>query len=261
MGNQLLRQPSIFRLFFIVHHVILWRKYPVDTKQLNIIYISSGLDLGSFKQFSQGNIGIIFANLSMEHRYSFNTISLQHKSVRCIPFSYNLLRSSNIYTISDVLTASISADLGFILFFILLVKSYVLDQVLWQSVYNGACNWRPQKRYSTTFIRQLSNPFANLCQIALRRSQINALLGICPELDPNAKTIPTGNDAGNGYFLLTPRKRYASSLGGGIYWDAVHTLFPHMVGVQRWGRLNLPNGQVAWSLYSETPPPPMKGKG
>lgn len=101
-------------------------------------------------------------------------------------------------------------------------------------------------------IRQLSNPFANLCQIALRRSQINALLGICPELDPNAKITPTGNDVGNGYFLLTPRERYASSLGGGIYWDAVHTLFPHMVGVRRWGRLNLPNGQVARSLYSET---------
>ena len=101
-------------------------------------------------------------------------------------------------------------------------------------------------------IRQPSNPFANLSQIALRRSQMNALLNICPELDPNAETIPTGNNVENGYFLLTPCERYASSLGGEIYWDAVHTEFPHMMGVRKWGRLNLPNGQIARSLYSET---------
>lgn len=101
-------------------------------------------------------------------------------------------------------------------------------------------------------IRQPSNPFANLSQIALRRSQINALLNSCPELDVNAETIPTGNNVGNGYFLLTPRERYASSLGGGIHWDAVNAQFPHMMGLRRWGRLNLPNGQIAQSLYSET---------
>ena len=101
-------------------------------------------------------------------------------------------------------------------------------------------------------IRQPSNPFANLSQIALRRSQINALLNSCPELDVNAETIPTGNDVGNNYFLLTPRERYASSLGGGIRWDAFRAHFPHMMGVCRWGRLNLPNGQIARSLYSET---------
>jgi hypothetical protein len=101
-------------------------------------------------------------------------------------------------------------------------------------------------------IRQPSNPFANLSQIALRRSQINALLTICPELDPNAVLIPTGNDVGNGYFLLTPSDRNASSLHGGVCWDAVQTRFGHMKGVRRWGRLNLPNGQIARSLYSET---------
>jgi len=46
-------------------------------------------------------------------------------------------------------------------------------------------------------IRQPSNPFANLSQIALRRSQINALLNTCPELDVNAETIPTGNNVGH----------------------------------------------------------------
>jgi len=81
---------------------------------------------------------------------------------------------------------------------------------------------------------------------------MNALLNTCLELDVNAEIIPTGNNVGNGYFLLTPRERYASSLVGGIRWDAVHAQFPHMIGVRRWGQLNLPNGQIARSLYSET---------
>ena len=41
-------------------------------------------------------------------------------------------------------------------------------------------------------------------------------------------------------------------MGRGIQWDVVHAQFPHMMGVQRWGHLNLPNGQISQSLYSET---------
>lgn len=101
-------------------------------------------------------------------------------------------------------------------------------------------------------IRQPSNPFANLCQIALRRSQINALKTICPELDPDAKLRNIGDDIGGGYFLLAPRERYPSNLHGGPEWITIHTQFPHMKGVRQWGRLTLPNGQIARSLYSET---------
>lgn len=101
-------------------------------------------------------------------------------------------------------------------------------------------------------IRQPSNPYANLCQIALRRSQINALKTICPELDPDAGLHTIGDDIGDGYFLLAPREKYPSTLHGGPEWIVIHTEFPHMKGVRQWGRLNLPNGQIARSLYSET---------
>jgi hypothetical protein len=101
-------------------------------------------------------------------------------------------------------------------------------------------------------IRQPSNPFANLCQIVVRRSQLNALKTICPELDPNAKLLPIGDDIGNGYFLLAPREKYPSNLRGGPEWIVIHTQFPHMKGVRQWGRLKLPNGQISRSLYSET---------
>jgi hypothetical protein len=103
-------------------------------------------------------------------------------------------------------------------------------------------------------IRQPSNPFANLCQIALRRAQINALKIICPKLDPasDAGLLTIGDDVGDGYFLLAPREKYPSTLRGGPEWIAIHTEFPHMTGVRQWCRLNLPNGQIARSLYSET---------
>ena len=101
-------------------------------------------------------------------------------------------------------------------------------------------------------IRQPSNPFANLCQIALRRAQTNALKIICPELDPDAGLHTIGDDIGDGYFLLAPREKYPSTLHGGPEWIAIQTEFPHMMGVRQWGRLNLPNGQIARSLYSET---------
>jgi len=94
--------------------------------------------------------------------------------------------------------------------------------------------------------------FANLCQIAVRRSQLNALKTIFPELDPNANLLPIGDDIGNGYFLLAPREKYPSNLHGGPEWIMIHTQFPHMTGVQQWGRLKLPNGQIFRSLYSET---------
>jgi len=102
-------------------------------------------------------------------------------------------------------------------------------------------------------IRQPSNPFANLCQIALRRSQVNALKAIYPELDRDAiPHLPKhAQDAGNGYILLTPRDRYHVKLQGAEE-DAVHDAGLDMSKVRRWGRLCLPNGQISRSNYSES---------
>ena len=82
-------------------------------------------DLVSFEQFSLRNIGAISANLFMEDGYSFSVLSMLPKSRKLTPFSFNLLRNIKICTINDTLIASTSADLGFILSCILLLKSYV----------------------------------------------------------------------------------------------------------------------------------------
>ena len=101
-------------------------------------------------------------------------------------------------------------------------------------------------------IRQLSNPFANLAQRALRRSQINALKSIHPELDPTAvPQLPKfASDLGEGYILLRPRDKHPVQILG-----PVAEVLSHMEGditkIRRWGRLRLPNGQVVRSLWSE----------
>lgn len=101
-------------------------------------------------------------------------------------------------------------------------------------------------------ICQPSNPFANLAQRALRRSQVNALKNIYPELDPNATShLPRfAEDLGRGFVLLRPRDRYPATIcgpAGVTVFQAVNTS-----KVRRWGRLRLPNGQVARSLWSES---------
>jgi hypothetical protein len=100
-------------------------------------------------------------------------------------------------------------------------------------------------------IRQPSNPFANLAQRALRRSQVNALKNIYPELDSTAVThLPKfAEDLGRGFVLLRPRDRYPATIcgpAGDIIFQAASTF-----KVRRWGRLRLPNGQVARSSWCE----------
>jgi hypothetical protein len=101
-------------------------------------------------------------------------------------------------------------------------------------------------------IRQPSNPFANLAQRALRRSQVNTLKSIYPELDPKSRfQLPKGAiDVGEGYIILRPRDRYPVEILGHpaarVLSEAIGTS-----SIRRWGRVRLPNGQVARSLWSE----------
>jgi hypothetical protein len=101
-------------------------------------------------------------------------------------------------------------------------------------------------------IRQPSNPFANLAQRALRRSQVNALKNIYPELDPTAVPhLPNfSKDLGQGYVLLRPRDRNAAKIHG----PAGDTLSRSVSTsrIRRWGRLRLPNGQIVRSLWCES---------
>ncbi len=100
-------------------------------------------------------------------------------------------------------------------------------------------------------IRQPSNIFGNLCQIAVRRSQINALQSIYPELDPKlSSTLPQhSHGCGNNLALLRPRDRYTIKLAGQQL-TVFYAKF-NISRVHRWGRLMLPNGQVARSVFSE----------
>ncbi|KJA13285.1 hypothetical protein HYPSUDRAFT_151755 [Hypholoma sublateritium FD-334 SS-4] len=100
-------------------------------------------------------------------------------------------------------------------------------------------------------IRQPSNPYGALTQLALRKAKINALKSICPELD-NDLTPHTpwhAHDMGNGHVLLRPREETAHEFSDKEH-DAIRAVC-NVDKCQKWGRLQLPNGQVARSLYSE----------
>jgi hypothetical protein len=109
-------------------------------------------------------------------------------------------------------------------------------------------------------IRQHSNPYANLAQRGLLRSQINALKAMIPDLELESPPLPYGSiDLGDGYVLLRKRdstaqevrrceanaiRSYLSDAGSDVPQDWAPT-------VTRWAQLRLPNGQTARSLWNE----------
>lgn len=99
-------------------------------------------------------------------------------------------------------------------------------------------------------IRQPSNIFGNLCQIALWRSQINALSSMCSELDSHVPCLPKyAHDCGNNFALLRPRDRYRVLMK-----DAQIAVIQEEFDVSHiswWGRLSLPNSQIARSVFAE----------
>jgi hypothetical protein len=117
-------------------------------------------------------------------------------------------------------------------------------------------------------IRQDSNPYANLSQRGLERSQVNALKAIYPDLDEEANSIPRGAiDLGDDFVLLRAKERtfyklspeYLTALKIFLL-KAYNMVLPEeiSVSVQRWARLNLPTGQVARSRWKESLKPLVK---
>ncbi|OBZ71428.1 hypothetical protein A0H81_08373 [Grifola frondosa] len=108
-------------------------------------------------------------------------------------------------------------------------------------------------------IKQPSNPFANLAQRALRRCQVNALKAMIPDLDPEKGMPSNALNLNDGYFLLhatdsTSRKvtaREAAALR--IFMESATGLSADgwIPEVTRWAWLQLPNGQIARSLWKE----------
>jgi hypothetical protein len=102
-------------------------------------------------------------------------------------------------------------------------------------------------------IRQHSNPLANLCEIALRQSQLNALKTIHPVFDyDKSSEIPKyARDLHNGYYLLRPRDRSPFTVTNVHQVDIIQDEL-HTNKIIRWGRIRLPTGQIARSLMSES---------
>jgi hypothetical protein len=112
-------------------------------------------------------------------------------------------------------------------------------------------------------VNQESDPFVNLSERGLRRTQVNALKSIIPGLD-HSKDNPHGSmDLGDQYLLLRARDESAHYIDGEagrlirVYIeDAEHKLgnVPEddwEPKITRWARLRLPNGQIARSAWKE----------
>ena len=113
--------------------------------------------------------------------------------------------------------------------------------------------------YLTSEIKQDSNPYANLSQRGLRRSQVNALYAMVPDLERPGpdNSIPRGGiDLGDGYVLLRAMDRVArpiqesevAAIEAYIQAAGGNEMYSSVV---RWARLRLPNGQVARSAWKE----------
>lgn len=111
-------------------------------------------------------------------------------------------------------------------------------------------------------IKQPSNPYANLSQRGVLRSQINALKSMFPDLEPDATHRPRGSiDLGDGYVLLRARQRNAKTIDG-AEGDAVREYleeqglcdfdddeYPNII---KWARLMLPTKQIARTFWRES---------
>ncbi|KAF7979644.1 hypothetical protein HWV62_41611 [Athelia sp. TMB] len=114
-------------------------------------------------------------------------------------------------------------------------------------------------------IKQPSNPYSNLSQRGILRSQVNAIKAIVPDLDPDTVPPVRGSvDIGDGYCLLRPRQRRATTIGG-AEGDAIREYleaegmahfdddeYPQII---RWGRLMLPTKQIARTYWKESNKP------
>ena len=107
-------------------------------------------------------------------------------------------------------------------------------------------------------IRQPSDPFSNLAQQGIRCCQVNALKALVPTLNlTNEDSNPcASDDLGNGFVLLPKRdKRPIKTHARDAHAIAQYLGQAAPPTVHRWGRLRLPNGQIARSEYTESTKP------
>ena len=108
-------------------------------------------------------------------------------------------------------------------------------------------------------ICQLSNPFANISERGLCRSQVNALKAMIPELDPTPAPPRGSIDIGNGYRLLcavdTSARLLPTQEAAALvrFYMTIGVVLPddYAFKVIKWAQLALPVGQVARSAWKE----------
>jgi hypothetical protein len=106
-------------------------------------------------------------------------------------------------------------------------------------------------------LRQPSNPFRNLAKQAERVGISNALFAMWPELEVRKENPRGSMDLGDGYLLLGPKditSPYLLSPPEQAALDAFFCNFPDVDkrSAYRWGRLKIPDGQIARSRWKET---------
>ncbi|KIL55131.1 hypothetical protein M378DRAFT_18225 [Amanita muscaria Koide BX008] len=102
-------------------------------------------------------------------------------------------------------------------------------------------------------VRQHSNPFSNLAERAVQRSQLNALHVIVPGLEPCIQAKRGSVDVGDGYTLLQAHDKFFQEVPVEEANAIQHYTNEQLqdIRIQKWARLHLPNGQLARSAWKE----------
>ena len=106
-------------------------------------------------------------------------------------------------------------------------------------------------------VNQPSNPFSNLAERTLLRARLNALAALVPHLNPERPLSDDNHNLKNGYILLSGRDKYSWRLPDAhisalkVFLTQVKNEVNCITKIQRWARLQLPNGQQVRSRWSE----------
>jgi len=109
-----------------------------------------------------------------------------------------------------------------------------------------------------SLLRQPSNLFSNLREQAKKVAEINAVVAMWPEIEFETGEPHGSLNLGQGYILLGPKdtKPYLllpseKTAITNFYADLPHPEHIQIQSVSRWGRLQIPTGQVARSRWKE----------